>query len=223
MRQRKAKDLEKRLQECSGYLIENPGEGSRDYFDRKDEKRELFLEIGCGKVQFILKKAADNPDADFIAVEGQETVILRALEKAKEHDEAQGADGNAALSNLKFMLTFVHSMDELFDPGQLSGIYLNFSDPWPKARHAKRRLTYRGRLADYFRALKKGGFIEFKTDNDELYDFTLEEIAAAGCRITEQTRDLHASDYDARLTTTEYEDKFSGRGKNINYVKVVAE
>ena len=127
MRQRKAKDLEKRLQECSGYLIENPGEGSRDYFDRKDEKRELFLEIGCGKGQFILKKAADNPDADFIAVEGQETVILRALEKAKEHDEAQGADGNAALSNLKFMLTFVHSMDELFDPGQLSGIYLNFS------------------------------------------------------------------------------------------------
>ena len=86
MRQRKAKDLEKRLQECSGYLIENPGEGSRDYFDRKDEKRELFLEIGCGKGQFILKKAADNPDADFIAVEGQETVILRALEKAKEHD-----------------------------------------------------------------------------------------------------------------------------------------
>ena len=221
MRQRKAKDLEKRLQECSGYLIENPGEGSRDYFDRKDEKRELFLEIGCGKGQFILKKAADNPDADFIAVEGQETVILRALEKAKEHDEAQGADGNAALSNLKFMLTFVHSMDELFDPGQLSGIYLNFSDPWPKARHAKRRLTYRKRLLDYGWAVKPGGFIEIKTDNDPLYAFPLEELEAVGYEIVEQTTDLHHSDYAARLVMTEYEKKFHSRGKNINYVKAL--
>lgn len=220
MRQRKAKDLEKRLKDCSRYLIEDPG-ADKKYFDGD---RELFLEIGCGKGQFILKKAVENPDADFIAVEGQETVILRALEKAREYDEEKAqADGSSALCNLRFMLTFVHSMGELFEDGSLSGIYLNFSDPWPKARHAKRRLTYRDRLRDYGRALKKGGFIEIKTDNDDLFDFTLEEIDAAGCRITEQTRDLHSSSYDARLTTTEYEDKFSGRGKNINYVKIVME
>ena len=117
------------------------------------------------------------------------------------------------LTNLKFMLTFVHTMDELFDEGQLSGIYLNFSDPWPKARHAKRRLTHRERLKDYAWALKKGGFIEMKTDNDDLYDFTLREIAAAGYEIVEQTRDLHSSSFESRLTTTEYEDKFSSRGK----------
>ena len=156
----------------------------------------------------------DHPEADFIAIEGQETVILRALEKAKELDGDTGR-----LSNLRFVLTFVHSMDELFYENQLSGIYLNFSDPWPKARHEKRRLTYRDRLRDYAWALKPGGFVEVKTDNDALYDFTLEEIEAAGYQITEQTRDLHSSSFESKNTTTEYEDKFSGRGKNINYVK----
>ena len=112
-------------------------------------------------------------------------------------------------------------MEELFDAGQVSGIYLNFSDPWPKARHAKRRLTHRDRLRDYAKVLRPGGFIEIKTDNDDLFDFTLQEIAAAGYEAAEQTRDLHGSGYDSRLTTTEYEDKFSGMGKNINYVKVI--
>ena len=190
--------------------------------------RDLFVEIGCGKGQFIISKAASHPEADFIAIEGQETVILRALEKAREYDNADPAGSmsgasHGRLTNLKFMLTFVHTMDELFDEGQLSGIYLNFSDPWPKARHAKRRLTHRERLKDYAWALKKGGFIEMKTDNDDLYDFTLREIAAAGYEIVEQTRDLHSSSFESRLTTTEYEDKFSSRGKNINYVKVLVE
>ena len=245
MRQRKAKDLDKRLQECSAYMIEKPQsadsrrgseclrEGKRsgaessgadaaahehdpamDYFGPDREGRELFLEIGCGKGQFITSKAMDHPEADFIAIEGQETVILRALEKAKELDGDTGR-----LSNLRFVLTFVHSMDELFYENQLSGIYLNFSDPWPKARHEKRRLTYRDRLRDYAWALKPGGFVEVKTDNDALYDFTLEEIEAAGYQITEQTRDLHSSSFESKNTTTEYEDTFSGRGKNINYVK----
>lgn len=218
MRQRKAKDLEKRLEACREYMISDAESKQKKYFDGS---RELFLEIGCGKGQFIVKKAAENPDADFIAVEGQETVILRALEKAVEFDRHATAEGSKRLPNLKFKMTFIHDMSEMFEDGQLSGIYLNFSDPWPKARHAKRRLTYRERLADYGRALKRGGFLEIKTDNDELYDFTLQELEAVGCTITEQTRDLHASGYDARLTTTEYEDKFSGRGKNINYVRAV--
>lgn len=232
MRQRKAKDLEKRLRECSAYMTDGPGRPGRDYFGRGTADggyhRDLFVEIGCGKGQFIISKAASHPEADFIAIEGQETVILRALEKAREYDSADPAGSmsgasHGRLTNLKFMLTFVHTMDELFDEGQLSGIYLNFSDPWPKARHAKRRLTHRERLKDYAWALKKGGFIEMKTDNDGLYDFTLREIAAAGYEIVEQTRDLHSSSFESRLTTTEYEDKFSSRGKNINYVKVLVE
>lgn len=227
MRQRKAKNMEERLEACSEYMIRpevkytnistsygepagasfNVG-GDRKYFD---DDKELYLEIGCGKGNFIIKKAMENPDKNFLAIEGQETVILRALEKAAE----------LKLPNLKFMLNFVHNMSDLFEEGQLSGIYLNFSDPWPKARHAKRRLTYRERLKDYAWALKKGGFVEFKTDNDALYDSALEEIEAAGFEITEETRDLHSSRYESRLTTTEYEDKFRAKGKNINYVKIV--
>lgn len=254
MRQRKAKDLEKRLQACSGYLLNCSADDAKSSFF--DDEKELYLEIGCGKGNFIIKKALDHPDKNFIAIEGQETVILRALEKAagisgchksgssfdgETPSAKEAADGRrktglplcgaesgclcktngAKLSNLKFMLTFVHRMEELFQEGQLSGIYLNFSDPWPKARHAKRRLTYRTRLQDYAWALKKGGFVEFKTDNEDLYQFTLAEIAAAGYKITEQTVDLHGSCYESRFTTTEYEEKFKTAGKNINYVKFV--
>ena len=235
MRQRKAKNMEERLDACSKYMIQpevkyanistynklfdeeetngNALVPNKKYFD---DDKELYLEIGCGKGNFIIKKALANPDKNFIAIEGQETVILRALEKTRELAE-EGAD----LSNLKFMLNFVHSMDDLFEENQLSGIYLNFSDPWPKARHAKRRLTYRERLRDYAWAIKSGGFVEFKTDNDGLYDSALEEIEITGYEIVEQTRDLHNSQFESRLTTTEYEDRFRERGKNINYVKII--
>lgn len=244
MRQRKAKDLEKRLEACRGYLLqpdekhtnistfrkgmegasfdfaENALAQEKQYFENDNE---LFLEIGCGKGNFIIQKALANPQHNFIAIEGQETVILRALEKAAELGGAGGltADRETSLENLKFMLTFVHNMSDLFRQDQLSGIYLNFSDPWPKARHAKRRLTYRERLQDYAWALKKGGFVEFKTDNDDLYAFSLEEIEAVGYEIVEQTTDLHNSNYESRLTMTEYEERFREKGKNINYVKFV--
>jgi tRNA (guanine-N7-)-methyltransferase len=118
-------------------------------------------------------------------------------------------------------------MGDLFEANQLTGIYLNFSDPWPKARHAKRRLTYRDRLADYAWALKPGGFIEIKTDNDDLFAFTLEEIAEVGklLHVEESSTDLHGSPHRcaAREITTEYEDKFVSKGKNINYVRVVVD
>lgn len=227
MRQRKAKDLDNRLAQCSEYMIKLSEDEkhravsnvSRKYFD---DGKELFLEIGCGKGNFIIKKAGDNPDKNFIAVEGQETVLLRAVEKVKALDEKDCADFNGiGFLNLKFMSAFIDRMSDFFEEGQLSGIYLNFSDPWPKERHKKRRLTYRKRLEDYAWALKKGGFIEIKTDNDALYEFTLEEIETVGLDIVEQTDDLHASEFDSKYTMTEYEEKFSAKGKNINYVKAV--
>ncbi len=246
MRQRKAKDLNRRLQECSEYIVPLPEGGGRSYgqiggrassFQTSEHEaalhalweecfprqRDLYLEIGCGKGDFITRKAAKDPVSDFLAVEGQETVILRALEKARgmtpegQKEEA----GREPLQNLKFMLTFVDHMSDFFLENQLSGVYLNFSDPWPKARHAKRRLTYRKRLLDYGWAIKPGGFIEIKTDNDPLYDFTLEELETVGYEIAEQTTDLHHSNYAARLVMTEYEKKFHSRGKNINYVKAL--
>ena len=233
MRQRKAKDLDKRRAQCSGHMVYRD-DGSLARFLGGGE--DLYVEIGCGKGQFIIKKAAAAPDARFLAVEGQETVILRAAEKAMcvsgETDWPENVPGeermegvSAALDNLKFICCFVEHMEDLFGENRIRGLYLNFSDPWPKARHAKRRLTYHRRLADYAWALQDGGFIEIKTDNDDLFAFTLEEIAQAGeiLRIEEMTRDLHAAEcpYAAKEITTEYEDKFVRAGKNINYVRVI--
>lgn len=235
MRQRKAKDLDKRLAQCSGYMV-SADDGSLQEFCSGDGN--LYVEIGCGKGQFIIRKAAADPDSRFLAIEGQETVILRAAEKAMcvagETEWPENVPGeermegvSAKLDNLKFVNCFVDRMGDLFEANQLTGIYLNFSDPWPKARHAKRRLTYRDRLADYAWALKPGGFIEIKTDNDDLFAFTLEEIAEVGklLHVEESTTDLHGSPHRcaAREITTEYEDKFVSKGKNINYVRVVVD
>lgn len=209
MRQRRPKDLKKRLMECSENIIETPVSSKwREYFGNDNP---IFLEIGCGKGNFIVKKAIENPNGNFIAIEGQDTVILRALEKAKA----------AETQNLRFVMAFLNNMSDMFEENQLDGIYLNFSDPWPKARHAKRRLTYRERLFDYKWAVKPGGFAEIKTDNDGLYEFTLKEIKALGYDIVEQTENLHESEYESKYTTTEYEEKFRNSGKNINYVKIM--
>ena len=233
MRQRKAKDLDKRLAQCSGHMVTTEDGSLQDF---RSAGGDLYVEIGCGKGQFIIKKAAADPDSRYLAIEGQETVILRATEKAmcvtRETEWPENVPGeermegvSADLDNLKFINCFVEHMEDLFKENQLAGVYLNFSDPWPKARHAKRRLTFHKRLADYAWALKPGGFIEIRTDNDGLFDFTLEEIEQVGeiMHSEECTRDLHGPDcpYAAKEITTEYEDKFVASGKNINYVKVI--
>ena len=235
MRQRKAKDLEKRLARCGGHIVSKE-DGSLQKFC--EEAGDLYVEIGCGKGQFIIKKAAADPESRFLAIEGQETVILRAAEKAMcvcgEAEWPENVPGeermegvSAKLDNLKFVNCFIDRMDDLFHENQLAGLYLNFSDPWPKARHAKRRLTYHERLLDYARAIKDGGFIEIKTDNDDLLVFTLEEIAQTGelLHIEEITASLHAAEcrYSAKNVTTEYEDKFVAAGKSINYVRVIVD
>lgn len=213
MRQRNIKNLEERLAANSAFLIEDPRECKGRWSEIFGNDNPIMLEIGCGKGKFIISHASDNPDVNYIAVEGQSSVVLRALEKAEE----------GKLSNLRIFIDFVHDLKDYFDEGELSGLYLNFSDPWPKARHAKRRLTYRKNLENYRKVMKPDAAIEFKTDNEGLFEFSLEEIAAAGYNILEMTRELHSPEseklYESARYTTEYEDKFSAAGKNINYVK----
>ena len=215
MRQRNVKNLEERLEQNSTFLIKEPREARGHWAEIFGNSNPVYLEIGCGKGKFILTRAQRNPDANFIAVEGQENVILRAMEKAEA----------AGLENLRLFNDFVNDLNDYFEKGELAGVYLNFSDPWPKARHDKRRLTYHKRLENYFQVMGDAGFVEFKTDNEGLFAFTLEEIALLeekGLKMAEMTRDLHGEDctYESRLVTTEYEDKFSAAGKNINYVKI---
>ncbi|MDY6037557.1 MAG: tRNA (guanosine(46)-N7)-methyltransferase TrmB [Eubacterium sp.] len=224
MRQRKIKDIDEKLQEFENIIVPNSqGRAGcwRESFilDRSDAgqvdeilSKSLFLEIGSGKGRFITSCAAQDKDGLFLAAEGLSSVIIRGMVKAREEE----------LSNIRFITSYINDMDRDFSENELDGIFLNFSDPWPKARHAKRRLTHKDRLVQYLRAIKTGGFIRFKTDNDDLFDFTLEQIEecreSAAFDVTGLTRDLHSSRFHEMSPMTEYEIKFSSQGKNINFV-----
>ena len=210
MRQRNIKNIEEKLELNSSFLIRTPREFKGKWLEEFGNKNPIYLEIGCGKGQFIFSQAKENPDRNYIAIEGQENVALRALEKAEQ----------GGLKNLRIFIDYVQDLKDYFEEGELKGIYLNFSDPWPKARHAKRRLTYHKRLQNYKEVIGRDGCIEFKTDNDGLFEFTMEEILEHGFEVVETTRDLHKSEFESKHITTEYEDKFRKNGKNINYVKI---
>ena len=182
MRQRSIKNLEEKLEFNSAFLIEDPRACKGRWAEVFGNDNPVYLEIGCGKGKFIMSRASSCPERNYIAVEGQDAVALRVLEKAAE----------AGQKNLRVFIDFVNDLNDYFEKGELAGIYLNFSDPWPKARHAKRRLTYHKRLTNYKSVMAEGGLIEFKTDNDGLFEFTLEEIETAGFEILEMTRDLHS-------------------------------
>lgn len=211
MRQRKVKNVEQRLEEYRAYSVKDGKTMKGTWHKLFGNERELYMELGCGKGQFLLKQAEKNPNVNFIGIEGQETIVLRALEKT--------AISNIA--NIRFVQAFMQDLTEFFAESELSGIFLNFSDPWPKERHAKRRLTHTRFLKGYEKILKPGSFIEFKTDNDNLFEFTLEEIKQNGYEIVHCSRDVHQSELEAKYITTEYEDKFKALGKNINYVRFI--
>ena len=215
MRQRRLKDLDERKARLERWFIREPERFKgkwRGFFKERglSEDMPLYIEIGCGKGRFITKNAKIHPEAAFVAIEAQESGIVKAMDKAEE----------AELTNLMFISLRLEDIRNLFDKDEVDGIFLNFSDPWPKAKHAKRRLTHRNYIEKYVDIIKPGGFIRFKTDNDALFDFTLEEVRALGYRVEKMTRDLHASESAANNIATEYEKKFADRGKNINYVEI---
>ena len=166
----------------------------------------LHLEIGCGKGRFLQELALRHPEVNYLGIEKFSSVLLRALEKRAETD----------CNNLFFLRFDAEELTEIFAGGEVGKIYLNFSDPWPKARHHKRRLTSREFLARYERILSPGGVVEFKTDNVKLFDFSLEEAEAAGWEVLQVTRDLHRDPVmNEGNIMTEYEQKFSLLGNRI--------
>ncbi len=170
------------------------------------EKQPLHIEIGMGKGQFLYGMALAHPDINYLGIEKYSSVLLRAIQKMEA----------APLPNLRFLRMDAEEICNVFAPGEIDRIYLNFSDPWPKDRHAKRRLPSRQFLARYDQILAKAGVIEFKTDNQGLFDFALEELEPAGWTPLLVTRDLH-SDPEASEGNimTEYEEKFSAMGNPI--------
>lgn len=211
MRQRKIKNLEEKIRAHEAFLIEEPETLKGRWADAFKGSGPLYLEIGCGKGQFITNMAQNHKDWKLVAFEGHESVALHAMEKAADKE----------CSNVRFVLKYVKSLEDIFEPGEVDGLFLNFSDPWPKARHEKRRLTCGARLAEYARVVKKGGHIEFKTDNDGLFEYTLGQVEdLEQMEIEEISRDLHGQYPQGSFVTTEYEDKFAEAGKKINFLRI---
>ncbi|WP_139491423.1 tRNA (guanosine(46)-N7)-methyltransferase TrmB [Brevibacillus dissolubilis] len=171
----------------------------------------IHLEIGSGKGRFINTLAAKHPDINFIAVELKAEVVLRTAQRTEYK----------AIPNLALIQFDASNITELFTPGELSRLYLNFSDPWPKKRHAKRRLTHFGFLRNYKTVLKIGGEIHLKTDNEALYEFSLNQFADERFQLRNITFDLHNSEWAENNVMTEYEQRFSERGQRIYRVEAI--
>ena len=189
----------------------------KDSKEHKGKWHELFqndnpidIEIGMGKGQFILTLAKKNPQINYIGIERYSSVLLRALEKFDTEEFRE-------LTNVRFICMDAMELPEVFATGEVNQIYLNFSDPWPKARHARRRLTSTVFFEQYDKVLAKDGVVEFKTDNRPLFEFSLEQVEEAGWKLLGHTFDLH---HDVNMNVgnvmTEYEEKFSSQGNPIH-------
>ena len=200
MRMRKKKNGARRLEECAELFIID---------DKPYGEKGLMLEIGCGKGGFILETAKRYPQTNFVAVEKISDVILLAAEKVKKDK----------LTNVRFLIADAEKLSEYFEEGSVDRIYLNFSDPWPRPKHAKRRLTAPKYLDIYKKLLSPDGAIFFKTDNRILFDYSIETFSECGFRLENLTYDLHNSKYEADNIHTEYEDNFSAKGFKINRVE----
>lgn len=190
----------------SPYVIRNPEQYKGRWARVFGNDNPIHIEVGMGKGRFLMELARQNPRINYIGIEMYSSVLLKAIQKRSGADET---------ANVWFLRIDARTLSDIFGPGEVEKIYLNFSDPWPKDRHAKRRLTSPRFLAVYDRILKEDGDVEFKTDNRELFDYSMEAIPAAGWRITQYTYDLHHSPYGDGNVMTEYEEKFSSEGKPI--------
>jgi tRNA (guanine-N7-)-methyltransferase len=214
---RKKKHGAERIAACADLLIENTaplatlGTNPTAIFP---EEKPIHLEIGCGKGAFAVGMAAANPQFNLIAMEKISDVACCALEKAKAAADTRECD------NLRFLIGDAMHLSEWFQPHSIARIYLNFSDPWPKKGYAKRRLTYRGFLELYKNILVEGGELYLKTDNEGLFDFSLEEFEAMGLTILFSSRDFHKTPEAEGNVMTEYETNFSAQGMPIYCARV---
>lgn len=192
---------------ASPYCIQEPASHKGSWKDIFQNDHPIQIEIGMGKGQFLMQLAKEHPDINYVGIERYSSVLLRALQKMDAEP----------LENIRFLCMDASTITEIFEKGEIDKIYLNFSDPWPKDRHAKRRLTSRQFFSRYDEILKPDGVVEFKTDNDALFDFSLEEVEAAGWTLMVHTFDLHNDEVlNKGNIMTEYEEKFSSLGNPIH-------
>lgn len=204
MRMRKKKNLIPRMERCGDRLIREPYSMPGKWRELMPQARDLRLELGCGKGRFTAGTAAAEPDVLFIAVERVPDAMVMAMERCA----AQG------LTNVFFIDANADQLPLFFAPGEADRIYINFCDPWPSNRHAKRRLTHPDFLLRYRQVLAEAGEIHFKTDNRDLFEWSLFQFPRVGFGVSEVTRDLHADGIHGVMT--DYEEKFHNLGTPIN-------
>ena len=204
MRMRKKKNLVPRMEACGAWLVRDPFAQKGRWRELMPEAREIRLELGCGKGRFTAGTAAAEPDVLLIAVEKVPDAMVVAMERAQA----------AGLHNVFFVVGDAALLPDMFAPAEVDRLYINFCDPWPKSNQKKRRLTHGNFLKKYRQVLAEGGQIHFKTDNDKLFAWSVEEIPQFGFSLSEVTTDLHADGPVGVMT--DYEAKFFAEGKNIN-------
>ena len=187
------------------FSIQEPEQKKGKWAEVFGNDHPIHIEVGMGKGQFIIEMAKRNPEINYIGIEKYSSVLVRAVEKLEDFEQ----------NNLRLICMDAENIEEVFDKDEVDRIYLNFSDPWPKDRHAKRRLTSTRFLERYNNILTPEGRVMFKTDNKDLFDFSLEQVEEAGWILENHTYDLHHSEYNEGNVMTEYEEKFSAKGNPI--------
>ncbi len=204
MRMRKKKNCAARIERCGDIRITDPENHKGKWNEVFGNDNPIHVEIGCGKGSFIVGMAKMYPDVNFIAIEKVEDVIVMAMEKAIANE----------IENVRFMDLDAERIEEFFEKGEIKRIYLNFSDPWKKGKQAKRRLTHKNFLDRYKKVLNSGDYIWFKTDNQKLFEFSLNSFCAEGFKLRNITLDLHNSGFEGNVIT-EYEQRFMDLGQPI--------
>lgn len=187
------------------FVVQQPAQYKGKWKEFFGNENPIYIEVGMGKGKFITTNAEQNPDINYIGIEKYSSVLIRAIEKQEQLE----------LPNLFFLREDAERLEEFFDEEEIERVYLNFSDPWPKDRHAKRRLTSVQFLKRYKAILAKDAHVEFKTDNRPLFDFSLDQVSEAGWKLVMHTFDLHNSEFVEGNIMTEYEERFSGMGNPI--------
>ena len=204
MRMRKKKNLEQRMESCSALWVREPAQMRGLWRTKMPQAKRLRLELGCGKGRFTAETAAAHPEDLYVAVERVPDAMVIAMERCKA----------LGLSNVFFIDGDAAVLDTYFAPDEVDLIYINFCDPWPSVKHSRRRLTYEGFLRGYRKVLRDGGEIHFKTDNRDLFEWSLFQFPKAGFALSEVTRNLHTNGVQGIMT--DYEEKFHGMGTPIN-------
>ncbi len=209
MRMRKKPNVGPRMEACAAWQVLDPAGQKGSWRALKPDATALWVEVGCGKGKFTVETAAANPDVLLIAIERCREAMVMAMEKAKAME----------LKNVFFVDMDVALMESCFAFGEIDRLFINFPDPWPRSKNAKRRLTFRTFLKLYSRVIRDGGEIHFKTDNAKLFEFTLEELELVGLPAQNVTRNLHENGIVGIMTG--YEERFYALGTPINRCEVV--